>query len=85
MEYKIILKKEAVKYLASLDKPTRIRLKKALEGLIINPPDGDIVPMKGKGDLFRLRVGVFRIIFRRNKLEQTIIIETIAPRGDVYK
>ncbi len=85
MEYKIILKKEAAKYLASLDKPTRTRLKKAIQGLLINPPDGDIVPLKGKEDLLRLRVGTFRIIFQKNNMKELIIIETIAPRGDVYK
>jgi len=52
--------------LASLDKPTRTRIKKALEGLTKTPPEGDIVPMKGMEGWFRRRVGFFRILFKVN-------------------
>lgn len=85
MEYKILLKKEAAKYLANLDKPSKNRIKTAIQGLGVKPPKGDIVPLKGKEGWFRLRVGTFRVIFRLNKEDQAIIIETIASRGDVYK
>ncbi len=60
MEYRILLKREAAKYLASLDKPTRARIKKALEGLSKIPPEGDIVPMKGMEGWFRRRVGFLK-------------------------
>jgi|ADurb_Total_1213_FD_contig_31_2268854_length_425_multi_2_in_0_out_0_1 mRNA interferase RelE/StbE len=85
MKYELVLKREAAKYLGGLDKPTRLRIKKALESLSKSPPEGDIVPMKGMEDWFRLRVGSFRIIFRVDDEEQRIIIASIGPRGDIYK
>lgn len=85
MEYKILLKREAAKYLASLDKTTRNRITKAIKGLTVIPPEGDIAPMKGIEGWFRIRVGSFWIIFRPDEEEQTILITTIGPRGDVYK
>jgi len=42
MIYNLLLKREAAKYLASLDRPTRVRIKNALVGLTKVPPEGDI-------------------------------------------
>jgi mRNA interferase RelE/StbE len=85
MEYRLLLKREAAKYLAGLDKPTRTKIKKALEGLIKNPPEGDIAPMQGREGLFRLRVGSYRLVFQVKEEEQIIIVAAIGPRGDIYK
>jgi len=51
---------------------------------IIKIPKGDIVPLKGAPGTFRLRVGDWRILFS-NQDDDTVLIEKIAPRGDVYK
>lgn len=85
MKYKLALKREAAKYLSGLDKPTRTRIKRALESLTKYPPEGDIAPMKGMEGFFRLRVGSFRIIFKIIEEERLILIVAIGPRGDIYK
>lgn len=85
MKYELLLKWEVAKYLGSLDKPTRTRIKRALDSLSKSPPEDDIVPMKGMEDWLRLRVGSFRIIFRVDDKEHKIVIASIGPRGDIYK
>jgi mRNA interferase RelE/StbE len=55
-------------------------MKKAIEAI----PSGDIKPLKGSDGSFRLRVGDWRIIFSYVS-EDIILIEKIAPRGEVYK
>lgn len=85
MKYELVLKREAAKYLAGLDKPTRTRIKKALESMTHEPPEGDIAPMKAIQGLFRLRVGTFRIIFKVEENEHLIYVLAIGPRGDIYK
>lgn len=72
--------KAAVKTIGSMDKPTKQRLKRAIEDL----PKGDVKPLKGSDSLYRLRVGSWRIVFSLPDTN-TILIEKIAPRGDVYK
>ena len=72
--------KAAVKTIGSMDKPTKQRLKKAIEDL----QKGDVKPLKGSDSLYRLRVGNWRIVFSLPDTN-TILIEKIAPRGDVYK
>ena len=47
-------------------------------------PKGDIVPLSGSTRLYRLRVGDWRVVFSYPH-ENAVLIEKIAPRGDVYK
>ena len=70
----------AVKVIHALDRPTKQRIKKAVEGL----PKGDIKPLSGSKGLYRLRVGDWREVFSY-PAENAVLIEKIAPRGDVYK
>lgn len=76
---KIEYKKKAIKYINSADKPTKKRLKEAIEKL----PFGDIRKLAGLENEYRLRVGDLRVLFT---VENDIItINNILPRGQVYK
>ena len=77
---KIEYSKAAIKIISALDKRTQIRMKQAIEAI----PRGDIKSLKGTASFYRLRVGDWRIVFRYLS-DDTIFIEKIAPRGDVYK
>ena len=71
--------KKAVKYINSTDKPTKSRLKEAIEKI----PLGDIKKLQGVDNGYRLRVGDLRVLF---SIEDDIIyIDNILPRGQVYK
>lgn len=76
---RIEYKKKAIKYINSADKPTKKRLKEAIEKL----PFGDIKRLAGFENEYRLRVGDLRVLFT---VENDIItINEIKPRGQVYK
>ena len=79
---KTILSPQAAKYLEKLNEPTKSRIKKAIKKLELNPPQGDIKSLVGK-DGYRLRIGDYRAIF--DIIDNTIVIYTIAPRGQAYK
>ena len=72
--------KRAVKTINSMDRPTKQRIRTAIEAL----PSGDVKPLQGGNGLLRLRVGGWRVVFSR-PASDTIVIEKIAPRGEVYK
>lgn len=80
--------KKAAKYISALDRTTKQRIKKAIEGLLEVPPKGDIKPMQGFPDgRKRLRVGKYRIIYNYGndgKVEILYIIN-VDSRGDIYK
>jgi len=74
--------KTSLKYLQVLNKKTRKRIFSAIEKL---PDKGDIKKMKGQKlkNIYRLRIGNYRIIFIMEK--GWIKILDIDTRGDVYK
>lgn len=74
--------KTALNYLQKLDRKTKQRIFEAINRL---PEKGDIIKMKGQKieDIFRLRVGSYRIIFLMAK--ELIKVLDIAPRGEAYK
>ena len=81
--------KAAGKYISTLDKPTKKRLKKKIEGLTETPPKGDIKPLQGyiKGTM-RLRDGKIRVIYRYtidSNQQKMLYISAIDSRGDIYK
>lgn len=71
--------KAAKKSLTAMDAHLRDHIKKAVNAI----PRGDVKPLKGRDNLYRLRVGGWRIVFAIEG--NTAIVLKIAPRGDVYK
>lgn len=85
LDYKLIYHKSAVKFIAKLDKTSQERIVTGLKGLLSNPTEGDIKILQGYRDLYRLRIGNYRVIFSINHQEQIIYIQAIGNRGDIYK
>lgn len=80
--------KKAAKYINGLDRPTKQRMKTAIEGLTAEPPIGDIKALQGFTDgRKRLRVGKYRIIYNYLPDGEIIVlyIMNIDSRGDIYK
>lgn len=71
--------KEAIKHINQLDKPTKKRIKQAIEKL----PVGDIRKLVGYKTDYRLRVGDYRVLFSREF--DIITIKDVLPRGKAYK
>lgn len=76
---RIVYEKEAAKHIQEQDKPTRQRLKAAIEKL----PDGDVKRLQGYKNDYRLRVGDLRVLYAVE--EDIIIVKEVLPRGQVYK
>ncbi len=88
MSWTIEVKPAAEKQYLRLDRKTRARIRKALEGLEAdkNPLfHKDVKPLAGElsGD-YRLRVGGWRLLFMPDKTKKIIFIYAILPRGDAY-
>lgn len=80
--YQIFIKKRAKKFIDKLPKNEKIRIISAIEQL---PHSNNIKSMKGHKDLFRLRVGEYRIIYTINNLELIICVIDAGNRGEIYK
>lgn len=82
MKWRIVIEKPALKFLQKQPLPQRERLLKAIYGL---PDVGDVKPMAGHENLFRMRVGTYRVLY---SIEHDVLIVRVlnaGNRGDVYK
>lgn len=79
--YQIIIKKKAKKFIDNLPANERRRVVTAIEQL----PDGeDIKRLKGHSDLFRLRVGSYRIIYTVDNGQLVVCVIDAGNRGQIY-
>ena len=87
LNYNYEFSNEAKKFLKRLEKPTIIRILKAIESICDTPTNHpNIKRMKGyEGEIYRLRVGDFRILYEIIKDKLVIFVFRIGSRGDVYK
>jgi mRNA-degrading endonuclease RelE of RelBE toxin-antitoxin system len=78
----VFYSKSSLKYLSKLEKDLRANIVRAIEML---PRTGDIKKMRGRSleDLYRLRVGKYRILFLW--AENAVKIIDVDTRGDIYK
>ena len=77
---KIEFSNRAAKAISRMDTTIKNRVRQGIQ----NIPQGDIKPFKSAPGSYRLRIGNWRIIFSYQGAD-TILIEDIGPRGQVYK
>lgn len=77
----LIISPRAEKSLRKLPKFDQVAIAQKLRGLAGNIPSEE--KLSGYADIFRVRVGDYRIVYRRAK--QSIYIVLIGHRRDVYK
>jgi len=80
--YHIIIKKKAKKFIDKLPMNERKRIVCAIELL---PNGEDIKKLKGYDELFRLRVGEYRIIYSVDNGKLIVCVVDAWNRGDIYK
>lgn len=79
--YRFIIKKPAKKFIDGLPVNERRRIVEAIERL---PDNGDIKRLQGHNDLFRLRVGPYRILYTVDNGEFVIYVIDAGNRGQIY-
>ena len=81
----VVWARDAIKNLKSLDRTMRERVFAATELLQFNPRPPASKKLKGFDDLFRVRVGDYRIIYRVRDAELLIVVVAARHRRDVYR
>ena len=84
---KVIVHRNAAKYLQRLPRETKERIKAVLKQLGQDPKDlPGVKRMAGEwAGYSRMRSGKFRIIYWFDEKEDLVYVDHIGPRGDVYK
>jgi len=75
----------AQKDLAGLDRNTQRRIKTALDRLLSYPQAVDLKKLKGSPDMWRLRVGDWRVILRFDRERGILYVLRIRHRREAYR
>lgn len=85
MRYEIIIKPTAEKSLNRVPWPAGRRIADALEELRNNPrPDG-CVKLAGDENLWRIRVGDYRLVYEIHEKRLLVLVVRIGHRKDIYR
>lgn len=84
---KVVIHRNAAKYLKRLPEEARTRIKERLKELAQRPLDQPGVKrMLGEwAGYHRLRAGRFRVVFWFDERDDIVYVDHIGPRGDIYK
>lgn len=83
--YKLTIKPSALKEIKRLAERAKSRVKKAIERLMSEPRPRGVRKIVGGDDIFRLRVGDYRVIYHIDDAERKIRIIAIRKRDEVYR
>ncbi|MGK7894054.1 MAG: type II toxin-antitoxin system RelE/ParE family toxin, partial [Xenococcus sp. (in: cyanobacteria)] len=78
-------KSSAAKELRKLSLEVQQRIASVIEKLIDNPRFSGVVKLKGDDNLYRFRVGEYRVIYEIDDSDKKIVITRIRHRRDVYR
>lgn len=84
--YQVLYKKAAAKGLMKMPIGAWLKMKAAFSALSDNPDrkDLDVEKLIGR-DAYRLRVGQWRAIYRRDNDKLILLVVDTGSRGDIYK
>ncbi len=86
MRNSVFLSRRAEKFLAELTGANLYRrLRAAIDGLAQNARPSGCVKLAGEPDLYRVRVGDYRIVYQVNDTRLTLLVLSIGHRREVYR
>ncbi len=85
MEYELIIKPSAEKGLDKVPLPFRRRILDAVKELRKNPRPAGVVKLAGDDNLWRIRVGNYRVVYEIHDDRLIILVLRVAHRKDVYR
>ena len=83
--YEVQFKASAAKEFRKLTLDVRGRVQKAIDGLKTDPRPAGMKKLAGETNLYRIRVGDYRIIYEIDDSSQLIVVTRVRHRRDVYQ
>lgn len=83
--WQVIVERSAEKSMSRLPKDVRARLLVAFDRLAENPRHPGVIKLQGYSELYRVRVGSWRIVFTIRDEQLIVIVVEVDSRGRVYR
>ena len=84
-QYDIIFKPSVEKDLHDLSKELILRVMKKIENLSLEPFPHGTIKLSSTEQLYRVRVGKYRIVYEVDTKSSQIVIHYVGHRRDVYR
>ncbi len=84
-QWQVIVLRQPQRMLRRLPRDLAQRLRKALRELAADPRPAGARKLVGYGNLFRVRVGDWRILYAIEDDRLVVIVTEIVPRGNAYR
>ena len=82
--YAVELLPSAAKALSRLDRSVQVRIARRIDRLA-REPRADAVKLRGADDIWRVRVGDYRVLYRIEDARLVVLIIRIGHRRDVFR
>ncbi len=83
--YAVELTNKAEKALKQLSADHQVRIAKVLVQLQINPRPNGVKKLKGEWDVYRIRVGDYRVVYEIFDQEIRVVVIAIGHRREIYR
>ncbi len=84
-QYQVEIARRAVKALAALPRREQQRVRAAIDLLADNPRPPGCTKLVGEDDAYRVRVGVYRVVYEVLDDRLLVPVVRVGHRRDVYK
>ena len=85
MTYRVEIAPRAAKQIRSLSRQAQERVTAALDRLQNDPRPPGCRRLTGSEDLYRIRIGDYRLIYAIEDDELIVLVVKVGHRGDVYR
>ncbi|PZV06570.1 MAG: type II toxin-antitoxin system mRNA interferase toxin, RelE/StbE family [Leptolyngbya sp.] len=83
--YEVQFKASAAKEFRKLTLDVKGRIQKAIDGLRTDPRPAAMKKLAGETNLYRIRVGDYRVVYEIDDSHQFIVVTRVRHRRDVYQ
>ena len=84
-DYAVVFARSARKELQNLDPQVSRRIIKQIEALVTDPRPSGVVKLEGATDLWRIRVGQWRVVYRISDRDRLVDVVAVRHRSDAYR
>jgi mRNA interferase RelE/StbE len=86
MSYTVKVSRPAEKFLRSLtDKKLYLRLRETIDALETNPRPANSIKLQAEEELYRVRVGDYRIVYQIQDRQLFVLVVQIGHRREIYR
>jgi mRNA interferase RelE/StbE len=84
-EYSVVFARSARRELEGLDATVARRIISRVEALATDPRPRGCVKLQGAADLWRIRIGDYRVVYSLGDNERLVDIRVVRHRSDAYR